>query len=40
MLVAKEKFGKKGKGDSVFTDDGFAIGIEQFLFGERERERN
>jgi WASH complex subunit 7 len=28
MLVAKEKFGKKGKGDSIFTDDGFAIGIE------------
>jgi hypothetical protein len=26
MLVQKEKIGKKGKNDGVFTDDGFVIG--------------
>lgn len=26
MLVSKEKFSKKGKGEGVFTDDGFAMG--------------
>lgn len=27
MLVSKEKFSKKGKGEGVFTDDGFAMGM-------------
>jgi len=31
MLIAKEKFGKKGKWDGIFTDDGFAIGVAYIL---------
>jgi hypothetical protein len=32
MLVQKEKIGKKGKNDGVFTDDGFVIGTHNTSF--------
>jgi len=31
ILLLKEKFNKKGKGEGVFTDDGFAIGVAYIL---------
>jgi WASH complex subunit 7 len=31
MLVQKEKIGKKGKSEGIFTDDGFVIGIAYLL---------
>ena len=31
MLVQKEKIGKKGKSEGIFTDDGFVVGIAYLL---------